>query len=92
MNAILPKKKQKVGEVFRKAFTIRKRTGTREPFRIIVSQMRTHDGLALATIMIESQFPPLIESPRFAKDVADNMTAAAILAEERNLLVNGHKK
>jgi len=91
MNAILPKK-PKIGEAFRKVITIRKRTGTREPIRVIVSQMRTHDGLVLATITIESKFPPLIESPRFAKDIANTLVYAAMIAEERNELVNGHKR
>jgi len=65
-------------KVRKRIFTVRFKTPSRSPYKIIVAQMQDALGnWMVPTITFSEPIPPIIESARFIRDLADNFDAAA---------------
>ncbi len=65
-------------KVRKRIFTVRFKSPSRSPYKIIVAQLQDALGdWMVPTITFSEPIPPIIESARFARDLADNFTTAA---------------
>lgn len=85
--------KLKKGEIFRKVYTIRPPTDSREPIRIFVSQSVNEDNEINMTSAVITGFksPLLIEKPDLLRDLILDLARAWGDMVDRNKLVNNGK-
>lgn len=81
------------GEIFRKTYTIRPPTQTREPIRIMISQsVNAQNEITMSSAVITGfKTPLLIEKPDILRDMALDLIRAWGDMEDRNKLVNNGK-
>lgn len=77
----------------KKIFIVRKRTKTRDPIQIIVTQWQNEKKeLTIPMIEISGLVDQVFESSRFVRDYACRMIEAAGCADEWATYVNGNRR